>query len=272
MEISAPYTPSELLLQRDPLIARHQEQGRDAFMTLLDAVGTGAFSGQVVDYLRTYLAIDKAVIAIFARGKAVAPDLLFHNLFSADAVELYLSYLEHCCLPAIFADEGRRQAQVVVIEGTGPSGEQGFARDFQNFLGMGSELRLVMPIDDERIAVMLLGKEQWLAAESELAVRCAAFLRPTLFAHTRSRRENASAAGSDWRLDHVRSSIGDDKLTGREFDIAMLILAGESTPAIADKLYISVATVKVHRRHIYAKLNISSQAELFALAFRNVSF
>jgi DNA-binding CsgD family transcriptional regulator len=31
-------------------------------------------------------------------------------------------------------------------------------------------------------------------------------------------------------------------------------------------LGISVETIKVHRRHIYQKLAISSQAELFALA------
>ncbi len=272
MVTSGPYTPSELLLRRDPLIAHHQEEGRDAFATLLNAVGTGSFSGQAIDYLRTYLAIDKAMIAIFSRDAAAPPDMLFHNLFMASAGNLYLSYLEHHCLPAIFADEHFLDVPVAVIGELGGAGEAGFSRDFRVFLGMGSELRLAMPIDDQRIAVMLLGKEKWSEAEAELAVRCATFLRPTLLAHTRSRREMPGTGGGDWRMDHVRSSIGDDKLTGREFDIAMMILAGESTPAIAEKLDISVATVKVHRRHIYAKLNISCQAELFALAFRNVSF
>ena len=35
--------------------------------------------------------------------------------------------------------------------------------------------------------------------------------------------------------------------------------------AVADKLGISAETVKLHRKHAYAKLDISSQAELFYL-------
>jgi DNA-binding CsgD family transcriptional regulator len=52
-------------------------------------------------------------------------------------------------------------------------------------------------------------------------------------------------------------------LTPRERETVMLILKGHSTASIAMVLSLSPDTVKVHRRHIYAKLNISSQAELF---------
>ena len=52
-------------------------------------------------------------------------------------------------------------------------------------------------------------------------------------------------------------------LTPREREIVMLILKGHSSVSIAMVLSLSPDTVKAHRRHIYAKLNISSQAELF---------
>jgi DNA-binding CsgD family transcriptional regulator len=52
-------------------------------------------------------------------------------------------------------------------------------------------------------------------------------------------------------------------LTPREREIVMLILKGHSTVSIAMVLSLSPDTIKAHRRHIYAKLNISSQAELF---------
>jgi DNA-binding CsgD family transcriptional regulator len=55
-------------------------------------------------------------------------------------------------------------------------------------------------------------------------------------------------------------------LTPREAAIANLILRGHSSPSMALLLGISPETVKVHRRHIYRKLHISSQAELFSLA------
>lgn len=54
-------------------------------------------------------------------------------------------------------------------------------------------------------------------------------------------------------------------LTKRELEIVTLILKGHSTLSLAAVLSLSPNTVKVHRRQVYAKLNISSQAELFRL-------
>ena len=54
-------------------------------------------------------------------------------------------------------------------------------------------------------------------------------------------------------------------LTLREVDVVRLMLAGCSNKEVARKLDISAETVKVHRRHLYGKLNIKSQSELFAL-------
>lgn len=54
-------------------------------------------------------------------------------------------------------------------------------------------------------------------------------------------------------------------LTKRELEIVTLILKGHSTLSIAAVLTLSPNTVKVHRRQIYAKLVISSQAELFRI-------
>ncbi|MBC9251578.1 helix-turn-helix transcriptional regulator [Pseudomonas alcaligenes] len=54
-------------------------------------------------------------------------------------------------------------------------------------------------------------------------------------------------------------------LTAREVDVIRLMLAGCSNKEVARKLDISAETVKVHRRHLYAKLAIKSQAELFGL-------
>ncbi|HCI2458441.1 TPA: helix-turn-helix transcriptional regulator, partial [Pseudomonas aeruginosa] len=44
-----------------------------------------------------------------------------------------------------------------------------------------------------------------------------------------------------------------------------LMLSGCSSKEIARKLAISAETVKVHRKHMYGKLGIKSQSELFGL-------
>jgi DNA-binding CsgD family transcriptional regulator len=55
------------------------------------------------------------------------------------------------------------------------------------------------------------------------------------------------------------------ELTGRQAEVAALILQGHSTPSIALNLGISAQTVKVFRKQLYRRCNISSQSELFAL-------
>jgi DNA-binding CsgD family transcriptional regulator len=59
-------------------------------------------------------------------------------------------------------------------------------------------------------------------------------------------------------------SFGGQQLFLREHQIVSMILQGHSTESIARHFDISPGTVKVHRRNVYRKLDISSQAELFA--------
>lgn len=53
-------------------------------------------------------------------------------------------------------------------------------------------------------------------------------------------------------------------LTLREREIVTMVLRGHSTESIAIQLGISPGTVKIHRKNIYRKLQVSTQAELFA--------
>lgn len=57
------------------------------------------------------------------------------------------------------------------------------------------------------------------------------------------------------------------QLSPRQAEVALLILRGHSTVSIGLRLGISPQTVKVLRRQLYRKCDISSQAELFALMF-----
>jgi len=53
-------------------------------------------------------------------------------------------------------------------------------------------------------------------------------------------------------------------LTLREREIVTMVLRGHSTESIAMQLSISPGTVKIHRKNIYRKMKVSTQAELFA--------
>ncbi|WP_461480861.1 helix-turn-helix transcriptional regulator, partial [Porticoccus sp.] len=67
------------------------------------------------------------------------------------------------------------------------------------------------------------------------------------------------------QLSAALAYFGTSVLTEREAQVIQLFLHGHSTKSIAQKLAISPETVKLHRKHSYAKLDISSQSELFYL-------
>jgi DNA-binding CsgD family transcriptional regulator len=67
------------------------------------------------------------------------------------------------------------------------------------------------------------------------------------------------------QLQTALNSFGDSLLTEREKQVINMILRGHSTRSLSEKLSISMETVKLHRKHAYAKLEVSSQAELFYL-------
>jgi DNA-binding CsgD family transcriptional regulator len=57
-------------------------------------------------------------------------------------------------------------------------------------------------------------------------------------------------------------------LSNRDSEIVRLILKGHSSKSMARVLGNSPETVKVHRKHIYAKIGITSQGELFSIFLR----
>lgn len=59
------------------------------------------------------------------------------------------------------------------------------------------------------------------------------------------------------------------ELSLRERELVQLILAGHPTANIADRLGITVGTVKNHRRRIYEKLDITTERELFLQFFQH---
>lgn len=59
-------------------------------------------------------------------------------------------------------------------------------------------------------------------------------------------------------------------LSAREKELVELILAGHPTAAIAQRMEITVGTVKNHRRRIYEKLDITTERELFLQFFEAI--
>lgn len=59
------------------------------------------------------------------------------------------------------------------------------------------------------------------------------------------------------------------QLTKRETEIICLVAKGKQNEEIAELLFLSLHTVKTHRKNILKKLNITNTADLVRFAFEN---
>jgi DNA-binding CsgD family transcriptional regulator len=82
-----------------------------------------------------------------------------------------------------------------------------------------------------------------------------------------SRTAEIDASDPHARFGMLTGKNGRGALTTREIEVAMLSLSGFSSRAIGEKLSISFETVRAHKKHIYAKLGVGSQSELFAMFY-----
>ena len=70
------------------------------------------------------------------------------------------------------------------------------------------------------------------------------------------------------RGERKRPSRREESLTPTELRVVHLVAEGLTNPQIGERMFISRGTVKVHLSHIFAKLNITSRAELAGDAAR----
>jgi DNA-binding CsgD family transcriptional regulator len=71
------------------------------------------------------------------------------------------------------------------------------------------------------------------------------------------------------RVAHSRAQSGWQSLTPSEQAVVDLVAEGLSNPQIGQRLYVSRKTVQTHLAHVFAKLHITSRAQLAAEAARH---
>jgi DNA-binding NarL/FixJ family response regulator len=125
-------------------------------------------------------------------------------------------------------------------------------------------------LDAERTLSLSLGSEGLFSPEQiallTLIQSWVTALMRQRMAFEREILEQTASPTPSWQswLDSTDQQL-DTPLSARELEVGRLMLSGCSNKEIARKLAISAETVKVHRKHMYSKLGIKSQSELFSL-------
>ncbi|HET6794712.1 MAG TPA: helix-turn-helix transcriptional regulator, partial [Acidimicrobiales bacterium] len=83
--------------------------------------------------------------------------------------------------------------------------------------------------------------------------------------------EEAVAYARRARGGRRRPAIGWASLTPTERQVVELAARGLTNPEIGERLFMGRGTVKTHLAHVFAKLNVSTRAELAATASRRLA-
>jgi DNA-binding CsgD family transcriptional regulator len=148
---------------------------------------------------------------------------------------------------------------------------------FLRLTGMADDLAILFPVED-RAAIGLVFERRTRFRREEIAEMRVLF--PLLDSLHRLHQTLSRPSGRSTRKDpglppiDYRKAVDEylrDELTPRERDIVGLILLGYPTAEIASRLKLSVNTIKNHKKRMYAKLDITTERELF-LGFVNFLF
>jgi DNA-binding CsgD family transcriptional regulator len=175
----------------------------------------------------------------------------------------------------IAATSGRRRG-VLRMDEIAPEAftESDYYGMFYKNVNVVDEVRFVIEMNGEELVHVFLEREaphpRYSSEELQTLRMLENFVTSFVERHWEWRTMSASVSG-DTRAPlafGLRNVIGNLKrraLTAREIDIVELTVKGHSGKSIAHELGISEGTVLNHKRNIYAKLEISSQSQLFHL-------
>lgn len=252
--------------------AHHHALGR-----LIEQVGHDGFWQQLVLLLNQLLAFDSALVSV-VEGDNV-PRLLheFDRDFSTQASPMpaYLSGL-YLLDPFMQALRDGIADGVYRIEEVAPDEfrrSEYFDSHFRPAVGE-DELQLIVTLaPGQRLALSLGAGRRFDTASLGLLQLCAPWLSALIHQHWRQAQlplASEAPAEQALQVEQALATFGSANLSNRELEIARLVLRGNSSKAIANRLAISLETVKVHRRNLYGKLGVSSQSELFSLFLKGL--
>ncbi len=245
---------------------------------LIQGAGTAAFPGMLEQALRERISFDSILINTY---KGRHRPLLIHDDYPShrreQGIERYLS--EAYLLDPFFAavqrdlDTGAHRLRELAPDRFEASD---YYHHYYRALGLADEVGLFTRVAPDVVLVVSLGFHHDGATLTRRHLQALRHIAPVLEAllgeywHWQGGQFQAHLEAQA-PVEAAFASFGRELLTSREKEIVRLLLAGHSTKSAARELGISDGTVKVHRKHLYQRLDVSSQSQLFRLFLDHVA-
>ncbi len=243
----------------------------DAIAPLITAVDSTDFPRLLVEALKPMVAADDGSVLLYDEGR-LPQIVLSQPVAGSDRTTLDAYLKGPFLLDPFYRKAAYHQAYGVFrLTDLAPRGfkESEYYNSWYRNCGYEDECGLLIDLGGNRFLNIALGVTTPGARFNKRQAGIITDAFPALAAlcqhHWRERKTPPATEGLRTQLHASLAAFGASVLTKRERQVTELVLLGNSTRVIAEKLGISTETVKLHRKHAYAKLDVSSQAELFYL-------
>jgi DNA-binding CsgD family transcriptional regulator len=236
----------------------------DLIARAVSAVGTDAFPETLTALCQSSFAFDSLFVSVFSQD--LAPRQLYSNLDDDATRRTIGPYLSYAYLLDPFYELFKSEVgtSVVRLDECAPDDFRSseYYRIFYADTGLRDEVTIFVACGGGCSIVLSFGQRAPHRPRAPDACNQLKTLLPVIAAlctkHWPDLTGLPVAAGPNF------DRLGMPKLSLREAEIVRLMLKGHSTKSMARLLGNSPETVKVHRKRIYSKLDISSQGELFS--------
>lgn len=227
--------------------------------------------------LETLINASSGIITIYPQ--AGPPLTTHHRLLANESSELQIDkYASGAYLLDPFYQKAyvEHASGIFTIADVTPSGfrESEYYNLFYQKLGLCDEIcALFQGKNNQNTVTISLARHRlekpFSADEKNLLLTVYPLLSAIVTRWLNDKSENAPANFGN-HLENALATFGSSVLTPRECEVLHLILHGCSIKFVAEKLGNSLETIKHHRKNIYTKLDVNSQAELFYLFIASI--
>ncbi|MEQ8654481.1 MAG: helix-turn-helix transcriptional regulator [Kiloniellales bacterium] len=245
---------------------------------LMEHLGQGDLPDVLVETVEAVSASDG--IVVFAYRKDRRPEILCDNITESERRHIVENYIGKVYLlgPVYRACLNGLASGVYLLRDLAPGGAWFYNSEYFKTYYRGTNLideaYIVVRLDPDNVILISVGRDRpgprfgrrdrARLGAIEPVIR-QAVLQQWGDLGVSEQAEDSAGGLSHEQLEGALAHFGCSFLTERECQVARMMLQGLSGKAVALKLAISPETAKIHRKRIYRKLDITSQAELFSL-------
>jgi len=236
----------------------------------LTSLGTPGFSSELIESIKGMVDFDDASVIIYENADLPVFEFMQPGKHKPSSLEIFMqgAFLLDPYYVAATRDNKRGFFRLPELAPDGFRRSE-YYRIYYRLSGLRDECGYLIPIQDGgfiNISLLKTRSKEFTKHQLLLLREIEPMVSGLCITHWKQ-KAHSDRPGIKLRnqLGAALGSFGTSVLTRRESQVVNLILLGHTTRMLAKVLGISPETVKLHRKHSYKKLDISTQSELFYL-------